>query len=57
MKELSKSYPMNTNMIGFTEDGFQKPLRPFTWNESTLSIGRVKGVKLGGHYEYATAGF
>ena len=39
LKELSESYPMNTNMTGL--DGFQKSLCPCALDKSSLSIGRV----------------
>ena len=34
LRELSESYPMNTNMTG-------KSLRPYALDVSSLSIGRV----------------
>ena len=40
LRELSESLPMNTNMTGL--DGFQKSLRPYALDESSLSIGNVK---------------
>ena len=37
MRALSESYPMNTNMTGFI-------LHPCALDESSLRIGRVKGI-------------
>ena len=37
----------NTNMAGFTVDGFQIPLQPCALDESSLSIGRVKSMIFG----------
>ena len=42
---LSNSFPMNTNMTGFRY--FHKYLRPSALEESSLSIGRVKGLTTG----------
>ena len=39
LRVLGKSYPMNTNMTGLED--FQQFLRPYAFDESSLSIGRV----------------
>ena len=42
LRELSESYPMNTNMTGL--DGFQKSLHSCSLDKSRFSIGRVKST-------------
>ena len=44
LRVLIESYPMNTNMTGFK--WFSKSLHPCALGESSLTIGRVKGLKL-----------
>ena len=44
LKVLSKSYPMSTNMVGFR--WFSKIFVHYAFDESILSIGRVKQMKL-----------
>ena len=39
LRVLTESYLMNTNMTGL--DGFQKYLRPCSFDGNILSIGRV----------------
>ena len=44
LRELSESFPLNTNVIGFGL--FSKDLHPCVLDESSLSIERIKGVTL-----------
>ena len=54
LRVLSESYPINTNMTGFrTLDGFHYSLPPCALDESSFSIGKVKGniIGPGEHYK------
>ena len=44
LRELSESYPMNTDMIGF--GWFSKIFASLGFDESSLIIGRVNLIKM-----------
>ena len=50
LRVLSRSYPMNTNMIGL--DGFQRSLCPSALDKSSLSIGMVNILPARGLFDF-----